>query len=67
MLYYHSATNNINDEMVIYEMNHIWTADMKSSEAMIFAVMNAIFTKNTAKGRFPNSTKDKAQPFKFEA
>ena len=28
------------DEMV-YEMNHIWTADMKSSEAMIFAVMNA--------------------------
>ena len=31
-----------NDEMV-YEMNHIWTADMKSSEAMIFAVMNAIF------------------------
>ena len=33
----------INDEMV-YEMNHIWTADMKSREAMIFAVMNAIFT-----------------------
>ena len=30
------------DEMV-YEMNHIWTADMKSREAMIFAVMNAIF------------------------
>ena len=27
----------------IYEMNHIWTADMKSSEAMIFAVMSAIF------------------------
>ena len=31
-----------NDEMV-YEMNHIRTADMKSSEAMIFAVMSAIF------------------------
>ena len=30
------------DEM-IYEMDHIWTADMKSSEAMILAVMNAIF------------------------
>ena len=27
----------------IYEMDHIWTADMKSSEAMILAVMNAIF------------------------
>ena len=24
-------------------MDHIWTADMKSSEAMILAVMNAIF------------------------
>ena len=39
-------TSNIsryNDEMV-YEMNHTCTADMKSSEAMIFAVMNAIFT-----------------------
>ena len=33
----------INDETV-YEMNHMWTADMKSSEGMIFAVMNAIFT-----------------------
>ena len=32
----------INDEM-IYEMDHIWTVDMKSSEAMILAVMNAIF------------------------
>ena len=32
----------INDEM-IYEMDHLWTADMKSSEAMILAVMNAIF------------------------
>ena len=31
------------DEMV-YVMKHISTADMKSSEAMIFAVMNAIFT-----------------------
>ena len=31
-----------NDEM-IYEMDHIWTADMKSSEAMILAVMNASF------------------------
>ena len=29
------------DEMV-YEMNHIWTADMKLSEVMIFAVMSAI-------------------------
>ena len=28
---------------MVHEMNHIWTADMKSSEAMIFAVMNAIF------------------------
>ena len=27
----------------IYEINHIGTVDMKSSEAMIFAVMNAIF------------------------
>ena len=27
----------------VYEMDHIWTADMKSSEAMILAVMNAIF------------------------
>ena len=26
------------DEMV-YEMDHIWTADMKSSEAMIFAMI----------------------------
>ena len=34
--------NWINDEMV-YEMNHIWIADMKSSGAMIFAVMSAIF------------------------
>ena len=25
-----------------YEIDHIWTADMKSSEAMILAVMNAI-------------------------
>ena len=25
------------------KMDHIWTADMKSSEAMILAVMNAIF------------------------
>ena len=31
-----------NDEM-IYEMDHIWTADMKSSEAMTLAVMNVIF------------------------
>ena len=30
------------DEM-IYEMDHIWTADMKLSKAMILAVMNAIF------------------------
>ena len=29
---------------IVYEMNHISTADMKSSEAMIFAVMNPIFT-----------------------
>ena len=27
---------------IIYEMDHIWTADTKSSEAMILAVMNAI-------------------------
>ena len=33
----------INQWWMVYEMNHIWTADMKSSEAMIFAVMNAIF------------------------
>ena len=33
---------SVYDEMV-YEMNHIWTADMKSSEVMIFAVMRAIF------------------------
>ena len=34
----------LNDEM-IYEMDHkiIWTADMKSSEAMSLTVMNAIF------------------------
>ena len=32
----------MNDEM-IYEMDHIGTADMKSSEAMILAVMNATF------------------------
>ena len=32
----------MNDEM-IHEMDHIGTVDMKSSEAMIFAVMNAIF------------------------
>ena len=25
-------------------MNQIWTADVKSNEAMIFTVMNAIFT-----------------------
>ena len=31
----------LNDEM-IYEIDHIWTADMKSSEAMILAVVNAI-------------------------
>ena len=37
-----SSKKLFNDEMV-YEMNHIWTADMKSSEAMIFAVMRAIF------------------------
>ena len=28
---------------MIYEMDHIWTADMKSSEDVILAVMNAIF------------------------
>ena len=28
---------------MIYEMDHIWTADMKSSEAMILTFMNAIF------------------------
>ena len=33
-----------NSDEMVYEMNHIWTADMKSSEAMIFALMNAIFT-----------------------
>ena len=32
----------INDEM-IYEMDHIRTADMKSREAKILAVMNALF------------------------
>ena len=26
-------------------MDHVWTADMKSSDAVIFAVMNAIFCK----------------------
>ena len=31
------------DDEMIYEMDRIWTADMKSSEAMILAVMNAIF------------------------
>ena len=31
----------VNDEM-IYEMDHLRTADMKQSEAVIFAVMNAI-------------------------
>ena len=31
----------MNDEM-IYEMDHICTADMKSSEAMILAVINAV-------------------------
>ena len=33
----------MNQWWMVYEMNHIWTADMKSSEAMIFAVINAIF------------------------
>ena len=33
----------MNQWWMVYEMNHIWTADMKSSEAMIFAVMRAIF------------------------
>ena len=28
---------------MIYEMDHIWTADMKSSEAVILAVIDAIF------------------------
>ena len=28
---------------MMYEMDHVWTVDMKSSEAMILAVMNAIF------------------------
>ena len=28
---------------MIYEMDHIWIADIKSSEAMILAVMKAIF------------------------
>ena len=28
---------------MIYEKDHIRTADMKSSEALILAVMNAIF------------------------
>ena len=31
-----------NDEMT-YEMDHVWTADVKSSKAMILAVKNAIF------------------------
>ena len=31
----------IKDEM-IYEMDHIWTTDIKPSEAMILALMNAI-------------------------
>ena len=34
-----STTNNLINDEIVYEMNHIWTADMKSSEAMIFAVM----------------------------
>ena len=33
----------MNQWWMVYEMNHIWIADMKPSEAMIFAVMNAIF------------------------
>ena len=33
----------------IYEMDHIWTTDMKSSEAVIFAVMNAIIICNCEK------------------
>ena len=37
----HNTGDNDNNEM-IYEMDHICTADMKSSEAMI-AVVNAIF------------------------
>ena len=36
-----APNTTVNDEM-IYEMDHIWTADMKSSEAVIFTVMNAI-------------------------
>ena len=32
-----------NDEMM-YEMNHILNSRMKSNEAMILAVMNAILT-----------------------
>ena len=28
---------------MIYEIEHIWTVDMKSSQAMILAVMDAIF------------------------
>ena len=27
---------------MVYEMDNIWTVDMKSSEAMILAVMNTI-------------------------
>ena len=29
--------------MYMYEMDHIWSADMKSSEAKILTVMNEIF------------------------
>ena len=48
-LFFFSKICCINDEM-IYEMDHILTADMKSSEAMILAVMNAIdlFTDTAA-------------------
>ena len=35
-------TKGIIDEMIC-EIDHIWTADMKSSEAMIPAVVNTIF------------------------
>ena len=44
-LYCFSANPNkvqINDELM-YEMDNIRTVDMKSSKAMILAVMNAIF------------------------
>ena len=46
-----------NNDQMIYEMDHIWTADMKSSEAMILTVVNAIFANCVKKPeKFRTST-----------